>query len=125
MSYQNPLHLVQAVLQQGGRGLQAPLNIKENWKVDAGRQKIHNNNILTILNTANTAMLRSCRRWGLQVCLRPAVLQDVHDGIKSIQEIKDIPGMAEFFERFCKQNQVVEGPRGGGLSGGLDISCMP
>ena len=35
--------------------------------------------------------------------------RDVHDGIKSIQEIKDIPGIGKnFFERFCKQNQVVE-----------------
>ena len=49
-----------------------PLMVKENWKVGfqekfhhqslydqvlAGRQKTHNNNILTLLNTANTAML--------------------------------------------------------------------
>merc|ERR1719336_3207732 len=40
-----------------GSQFKHPLMVKENWKVLAGRQKTHNNNILTLLNTANIAML--------------------------------------------------------------------
>ena len=35
--------------------------------------------------------------------------RDLHDGIKTIGELKDIPGLSKyFFDKFCTQNQVKE-----------------
>ena len=35
--------------------------------------------------------------------------RDLHDGIKTIEELKDIPGLAKtFYNKFCVQNQVKE-----------------
>ena len=35
--------------------------------------------------------------------------RDLHDGIKTIGELKDIPGLSRnFFDKFCTQNQVKE-----------------
>ena len=37
--------------------------------------------------------------------------RDLHDGIKTIEELKDIPGLAKtFYNKFCVQNQVKEVP---------------
>ena len=72
--YGSPSNLVKSrdQGQTSGPQFKHPLMVKENWKVGfqekfhhqslydqvlAGRQKTHNNNILTLLNTANTAML--------------------------------------------------------------------
>ena len=104
----------------------------------AGRQKTHNNNILTLLNTANIAMLTvsDLPFFSPLLCLYllfpitvpffhqqklPAVgpksafviqqYRDLHDGIKTIEELKDIPGLAKtFYNKFCVQNQVKEVP---------------
>jgi len=86
-----------------------PLMVKENWKVLAGRQKTHNNNILTLLNTANTAMLTKLPAVGPKSAYVLQQYRDLHDGIKSIGELKDIPGLSRnFFDKFCTQNQVKE-----------------
>jgi hypothetical protein len=35
--------------------------------------------------------------------------RDLNDGIRTIQEIKEIPGLAKgFYDRFCLRNQVQE-----------------
>ena len=35
--------------------------------------------------------------------------RDLHDGIKTIEELKVIPGLAKtFYNKFCVQNQVKE-----------------
>ena len=71
--YGSPSNIGKARDQEEASQFKHPLMVKENWKVGllrkapstttcyeqvlAGRQKTHNNNILTLLNTANTAML--------------------------------------------------------------------
>merc|ERR1719180_596538 len=86
-----------------------PLMVKENWKVLAGRQKTHNNNILTLLNTANAAMLTKLPAVGPKSAFVLQQYRDLHDGIKTIGELKDIPGLSRnFFDKFCTQNQVKE-----------------
>jgi len=85
--------------------------VKENWKVMAGRQKTHNNNILTLLNTANIAMLTRLPAVGPKSAFVIQQYRDLHDGIKTIEELKDIPGLAKtFYNKFCVQNQVKEVP---------------
>jgi len=78
-------------------------------QVLAGRQRTHNNNILTLLNTANTAMLTKLPAVGPKSAYVLQQYRDLHDGIKSIGELKDIPGLSRnFFDKFCTQNQVKE-----------------
>jgi hypothetical protein len=50
-----------------------PLMVKEAWKVQAGRQRQHNNNILTLLNTANITVLTVSYRvyWSGSGLMRP------------------------------------------------------
>jgi len=75
----------------------------------AGRQKTHNNNILTLLNTANIAMLTKLPAVGPKSAFVIQQYRDLHDGIKTIEELKDIPGLAKtFYNKFCVQNQVKE-----------------
>jgi len=77
----------------------------------AGRQKTHNNNILTLLNTANIAMLTKLPAVGPKSAFVIQQYRDLHDGIKTIEELKDIPGLAKtFYNKFCVQNQVKEVP---------------
>merc|ERR1719189_2819912 len=95
--------------QTSGSQFKHPLMVKENWKVLAGRQKTHNNNILTLLNTANTAMLTKLPAVGPKSAFVLMQYRDLHDGIKTIQEIQNIPGIGKnFYQKFCTQNQVKE-----------------
>jgi len=97
--------------QTSGSQFKHPLMVKENWKVLAGRQKTHNNNILTLLNTANIAMLTKLPAVGPKSAFVIQQYRDLHDGIKTIEELKDIPGLAKtFYNKFCVQNQVKEVP---------------
>jgi len=109
--YGSPSNLGKSKDQEGTSGQQFkhPLMEKENWKVLAGRQKTHNNNILTLLNTANTAMLTKLPAVGPKSAYVLQQYRDLHDGIKSISELKDIPGLSRnFFDRFCTRNQIKE-----------------
>lgn len=109
--YGSPSNLGKSKDPEGTAGQQFkhPLMVKENWKVLAGRQKTHNNNILTLLNTANTAMLTKLPAVGPKSAYVLQQYRDLHDGIKSIGELKEIPGLTRnFYDKFCTQNQVKE-----------------
>jgi len=107
--YGSPSNIGKARDQEEASQFKHPLMVKENWKVLAGRQKTHNNNILTLLNTANTAMLTKLPAVGPKSAFVLQQYRDLHDGIKTIGELKDIPGLSRnFFDKFCTQNQVKE-----------------
>jgi DNA uptake protein ComE-like DNA-binding protein len=84
-----------------------PLSVKENWKIGPGRQLVHNTNVLVILNTANTAMLTKLPAVGPKSAFILQQYRDLHDGIKTIDELRNIPGLAKnFFDKFCLRNQI-------------------
>jgi len=88
-------------------GFKHPLAVKENWKVAEGRQKIHNQNVLTIINTANASMLTKLPAVGPKSAYILIQYRDVHKEIKTIEEIKNIPGLSKnFFDKFCRSNQL-------------------
>ena len=57
MFYGSPSEVAAKPQQTSQDSFAHPLMVKENWKIQAGRQRVHNNNILTLINTANVNML--------------------------------------------------------------------